>query len=76
MERELGRDLGYVPDFANVPIEITELDVELDSADARILSRLKASGKFGETDGEVLRYVFFSWWIDRFMQGPKHFERK
>ena len=76
VERELGRDLGYVPDFANVPIEITELDVELDSADARILSRLKASGKFGETDGEVLRYVFFSWWIDRFMQGPKHFERK
>ncbi len=76
VERELGRDSGYVPDFTNVPIEITELDVGLDNADAEILSRLKASGKFGGTDGEVLRYVFFSWWIDRFMQGPKHFERK
>ena len=76
VERELVRDSGYVPDFVNVPIEITELEVELDGADAEILSRLKAGGKFGETDGEVLRYVFFSWWIERFMHGPKHFERK
>jgi hypothetical protein len=32
--------------------------------------------RFGETDGEVLRYVFFGWWIERFMHGPKHFRGK
>jgi uncharacterized protein YcgI (DUF1989 family) len=75
VERELSPDAAYVPDFTNVPIEITELDIGLDDADAEVLARLKATGKFGETDGEVLRYVFFSWWIERFMHGPKHFEQ-
>jgi uncharacterized protein len=37
-----------------------------------MLRRLGASGKFGETDAEVLRYVFFTWWIEKFMNGPKH----
>ncbi len=37
-----------------------------------MLRRLGATGKFGETDAEVLRYVFFTWWIKNFMNGPKH----
>jgi hypothetical protein len=35
---------------------------------------LKATGRYGGTDAEVLRYVLFSWWIERFMKGPKHFD--
>jgi hypothetical protein len=38
-----------------------------------MLRRLAATGRYGETDGEVLRHVFFSWWIGKFMHGPKHF---
>ncbi len=72
-DRELRRDGDYVPEFTNVPIEIAELDVNLDDDERAILDRLKATGRFGEADGEVLRAVFFSWWIENFMRGPKHF---
>ena len=26
------------------------------------------------TEAEVLRYMLFSWWIERFVQWPKHFD--
>ena len=71
-ERELSRDTGYRPDFTNVPLTISEIDVDLTDAELDMLRRLAASGKFGETDAEVLRYVFFTWWIEKFMNGPKH----
>jgi len=71
-DRELSRDTGYRPDFTNVPLTISEIDVDLTDAELDMLRRLAASGKFGETDAEVLRYVFFTWWIAKFMNGPKH----
>ena len=71
-DRELARDASYRPDFTNVPLTITELEVELTDEEAAAVSRLAATGKYGETDAEVLRYVFFTWWIEKFMQGPKH----
>jgi hypothetical protein len=39
-----------------------------------MLTALGQTGLYGSSDGDVLRYVLFSWWIERFMQGPKHFE--
>ena len=39
-----------------------------------MLEDLQKTGNYGTTPAEVLRYVFFSWWIERFMQGPKHFD--
>jgi len=72
-DRELQRDPGYAPDFTNVPIRIDGLDIPLDDEERAILDQLTATGRFGANDGEVLRYVFFSWWIERFMHGPKHF---
>lgn len=71
-DRVLYRDASYQPAFVNVPLTMTELDVELSSEEAAWVGKLKATGKYGETDPEVLRYVFFTWWISRFMQGPKH----
>src|SRR5580704_13187180 len=71
-DRELRQDSSYRPEFTNVPLEITELDVALMAQEAAALDRLRATGKYGETDAEVLRYVFFTWWIENFMQGPKH----
>jgi uncharacterized protein len=73
-DRALRRDPGYVPDFLNVPIRTTEVPVPLDDDEVAALDALKRTGLYGATDAEVLRYVLFSWWIERFMQGPKHFE--
>jgi len=71
-DRPLQRDSAYRPEFVNVPLQHTDLDVALNTDEMRQLRALAATGKFGETDAEVLRYVFFSWWIDQFMHGPKH----
>lgn len=71
-DRELYKDVSYKPDFTNVPIEISEIEIELSDEEKEWLSQLAATGKYGESDAEVLRYVFHSWWIDKFMRGPKH----
>jgi uncharacterized protein YcgI (DUF1989 family) len=71
-DRELYQDAGYRPAFTNVPLSISEIEIDLTDEEIEILQRLGATGKFGEVDDEVLRYVFFSWWIKRFMNGPKH----
>jgi hypothetical protein len=73
-DRELRRDPDYAPEFTNVPITLTELDIPLAADEAGMLQAIKATGRYGETDGEVLRFVLFSWWIERFMHGPKHFD--
>jgi uncharacterized protein YcgI (DUF1989 family) len=71
-DRELYKDASYKPDFTNVPIEISEVEVELSDEEKELLMQLAATGKYGETDAEVLRYVLHSWWIGKFMRGPKH----
>jgi hypothetical protein len=71
-DRELYKDFSYKPDFTNVPIEISEIEIELSDEEKEWLLQLAATGKYGESDVEVLRYVFHSWWIDKFMRGPKH----
>jgi hypothetical protein len=73
-DRELRRDPGYMPDFTNVPIRTTEVAVQLDPQELAMMRDLQQTGNYGAAPAEVLRYVFFSWWIERFMQGPKHFE--
>jgi hypothetical protein len=71
-DRELYKDAAYQPDFTNVPLEISEVEIDLNDEEMALLSRLAGTGKYGETDAEVLRYVFHTWWIDKFMRGPKH----
>ncbi|WP_213770991.1 urea carboxylase-associated family protein [Bradyrhizobium sp. dw_78] len=71
-DRELYRDPVYRPEFTNVPLVISELEVTLSAEELGWVRQLKATGKYGETDAEVLRYAFFTWWIGQFMQGPKH----
>lgn len=76
VERELSPDPAYVPAFTNVPLRVEDIEVALSEADAAVLDELKATGQFGTTDGEVLRYAFHGWWIHNFMNGPKHFDRE
>ncbi|MCA1453589.1 urea carboxylase-associated family protein [Bradyrhizobium sp. BRP22] len=71
-DRELYRDPSYQPEFVNVPLTVSELEVKLSPAEMAWVGELKATGKYGNADAEVLRYVFFAWWIARFMRGPKH----
>ena len=71
-DRELYKDVSYKPDFTNVPIEISEIEIELSDEEKEWLSQLVATGKYGESEADVLRYVFHLWWIDKFMRGPKH----
>ena len=73
--RELERDTEYVPNFTNVPIRLEELTVALGGDDLSRLDQLVASKDFGATRSEALRYIFFVWWISKFMQGPKHLDR-
>jgi uncharacterized protein len=52
----------YRPRFRTAPLRRTDLVVELpESARAR-LDVLRATGRHGRTDGEVLRSVLFHWW--------------
>jgi hypothetical protein len=71
-DRELYRDVSYRPEFTNVPLVISEIELELSAEELGWVRQLAATGKYGESDAEVLRYVFFTWWIAQFMRGPKH----
>ncbi len=52
------------------PAGVADIEVTLTADEMDQLRRLAASEKFGETEAEVLRYVFFTWWIGKFMRGP------
>lgn len=75
-DRELRRDPGYVQDFTNVPLVVRDVPVELSDDEVARLDEMVAAGGYGADRAEVLRYVFFSWWIENFMNGPKHFDRE
>jgi uncharacterized protein YcgI (DUF1989 family) len=74
VERELTRDSSYKPEFTNFPLVIEEVAVDLDDAEAALLDAVVAGGEAGSSDAEALRHAFFSWWIKRYMNGPKHFD--
>jgi uncharacterized protein len=76
VERELTRDPAYEPEFTNVPLLVEDVPVEVDDADGALLDDLVAAGEAGSTDAEALRYAFFSWWIKKYMNGPKHYDEE
>ena len=71
-DRELVRDESYGAEWPVYPIVKQEVEIELTDADRALVERLRADGNFGEEDGEIVRHAFFSWWIEHYMQGPKH----
>lgn len=73
-DRELRADPAYTPEFTNVPLKVEDVPVTLSEEEYALLDKLRATNLYGPTDAEALRYVAFSWWIENFMQGPKHFE--
>jgi uncharacterized protein YcgI (DUF1989 family) len=72
--RELTPDPGYAPEWPVYPITRQPVEVELSDSDAQLVDALRGLEGFGDTAGEVLRYAFFSWWIEHRMHGPKQFK--
>lgn len=72
VERALSRDESYRPEFSSYPIVTHGVEVELDDDDLAAVEALR--GRFGDTDGEIVRHAFFSWWIEAYMRGPKHLQ--
>jgi hypothetical protein len=70
--RELERDGEYEPQWGVYPIVMEGIDVKLSDAEYGLIEDLRRDGGFGEEDGEIVRHAFFSWWIENYMQGPKH----
>ena len=75
VDRELSKDPTFDASFTNYPISITDVPVKLSPEHRTLLDGLVADGEYGSSDADVLRYVFFSWWIQQFMQGPRHFDQ-
>jgi uncharacterized protein YcgI (DUF1989 family) len=71
--RELVRDPGYRPEWPVYPITETEIEVELSEEDWELLQDVRAGGRLGDDDGEVLKRAFFSWWIENRRRGLRHF---
>jgi uncharacterized protein len=70
--RELTRDESYSADWAVYPIVKRPVEVPLSEDEYALIDGLRANGGFGEADSDIVRHAFFSWWIEEFMQGPKH----
>src|SRR5262249_35111873 len=75
-DRPLRRDPSYRPEFTNVPLQKINCLVSLSDEEFALLQELKATGRFGTTDGEVLRFVFFSWWTETFISQRSHLPRQ
>jgi len=52
-ERALKRDPDYKPQFVNYPLQIEELDIDLDDEDMRQLKRLTARGLADDAEDAV-----------------------
>lgn len=70
--RELSRDESYSPEWSVYPIVKRPLEVPLSEEEYALIEGMRANGGFGEADADIVRHAFFSWWIEEFMQGPKH----
>jgi uncharacterized protein len=69
--RELERDESYMPEWPVYPIVKQPVEVALSEDELGLVEALRRNGGFGESDGEIVRHAFFSWWIAHYMRGPK-----
>jgi uncharacterized protein YcgI (DUF1989 family) len=66
-ERELKRDLNYVPEFTNTPIVYRDYPIELSAEEYALLQSAKLADIYGADDGAALRDIVFSWWEENYM---------
>lgn len=61
-ERTLAPAESYQPDYVNFPIELTDIDVLFSSEELQSIWPLR--GRMGATDGELVRTLFFHWYVE------------
>jgi uncharacterized protein YcgI (DUF1989 family) len=61
-ERALTRDPSYRPNFTNVPIQVSSIDIALTASEYARLKQAGLDEYYGDQDGDALRDVLFSWW--------------
>jgi uncharacterized protein YcgI (DUF1989 family) len=71
-DRPLRRDPNYRPEFTNVPLQRIDIHVPLDDEERSLLQHLRMTGRYGTSDGEVLRFIVFSWWLETFIKQRSH----
>jgi uncharacterized protein len=71
-DRPLRRDPNYRPEFTNVPLQRIDIHVPLDDEERSLLQHLRMTGRYGTSDGEVLRFIVFSWWLETFITQRSH----
>jgi uncharacterized protein YcgI (DUF1989 family) len=62
IDPELKADPNYDPEFVNFPIEWKDIEVVFTSAELRAIWEYR--GRFGDTDEEVVRTLFFHWYLE------------
>jgi hypothetical protein len=65
-DRPLRADPSYVPQFVNVPIEMTDVPVTLTVEELALLRAVKLE-LYGDDDAAALRDILFTWWEERFL---------
>jgi uncharacterized protein len=60
--RDLRPDPAYEAQWPGCPVELHDLVVEIPDDIADRIERLRRTGRFGESVGDVVRAVFFHWW--------------
>lgn len=65
---ELVREPDYQPSYVGVPVERSDIDVEISEQDTELIERLRETGEYGDKDGEIIRTSFLRWWLARLAQ--------
>jgi len=72
----LVRDETYVPEWPVYPIVKRSVEIEVTDEDYEVIAELRRAGHLGDSDGDVVRYGLFTWYVEHKMRGPKHFRIK
>lgn len=67
--RELSPDPGYQPEWPVYPIREEQIEVPLSVDDNSFVEALRHRGDYGVDDGEIIRSVFFHWWLENQLKG-------
>ena len=69
-DRELRKDAAYSPEFTNVPIVVSDLEITLSDEEYAMLDEVRLTELYGDNDGDALRDVIFAWWAEHFIKNP------
>ena len=65
-DRELLRNVNYVPEFPNVPLIVEDIVVPLSAEETSLLNDAKLA-IYGDDLSAALRDILFTWWEERFL---------